>query len=444
MDIIISLLITFFTLLFSVYKGIFVGYPLLLCYFVFVYLSIRRGFKIKEIINMSLNEGKKSFVVLRIFVLIGMITGLWMASGTVPSIIYYGIKYMNPHYFILYSFLISSVVSFLLGTSLGTVSTVGLALILIAKSGNVNVNIVAGAIMSGAYFGDRCSPMSSSANLVANLTNTNLYTNISNMLKTSVIPLVLTVVIYYIFSIKYPANFTQVSIDTQIASTFNINYIILLPAFIILVFSLFKINVKLSMLASIITAFVLAIISQHYNPMEVLKFSILGFQLESSNSLHSILNGGGIISMWKAAFVVFTSCALSGIFNGTNILSSIGSILMRAKGRYMLFVYTVITSFLTGAFGCNQSISSILTYNLMNESYKNNDVNNYQLALDLENTGIVLAALIPWNLAAFVPTLTMGVSSSEFIPYAFYLYLIPLVNLIYIKFFVNYPRVLSE
>ena len=179
MDIIISMFVIFCALIFSIYNGLFVGYPLLLGFFIFTYISWRRGFILRDIIKMSFNGGKRAFVVLEVFLLIGIITSTWIASGTVAAIIYYGIKYMNPNFFILYTFLISCVVSFLLGTSLGTVSTVGVALILMAKGGNINIDIAAGAIIAGAYFGDRCSPMSSSAILVANLTRTNLYTNIS-------------------------------------------------------------------------------------------------------------------------------------------------------------------------------------------------------------------------------------------------------------------------
>lgn len=388
---------------------------------------------LRDIIKMSINGGKKAFVVLIIFLLIGGITGIWMASGTVPAIIYYGIKYMNPNFFILYTFIISSIVSFLLGTSLGTVSTVGVALILMAKGGNVNVNIAAGAIIAGAYFGDRCSPMSSSANLVANLTNTNLYINIRNMFRTSIIPFILSIIIYFILSLQQPLNIIQSNMDTEIANIFKINWIVLLPAIIILIFSLFKINVKLSMIVSIVLASAVAIILQQYKPMEVLRFIILGFNLDSSNPLQNILKGGGIISMWKASFVVFVSCALSGIFDGTNMLKNIEDILMRGKSRYILFIYTAITSIVTAAFGCNQSIATVLTHHLMNKSYEDKNIDNYQLAIDLENTGVVLAALIPWNIAAFVPTMTMGVSSTNFIPYAFYLYLIPIINIFYLK-----------
>ncbi|MBC2582293.1 Na+/H+ antiporter NhaC family protein [Clostridium sp. DJ247] len=433
MDIVISMFVTFCALIFSIYKGIFVGYPLLLGFFIFTCISLRRGFTLSDVIKMSFNGGKKAFVVLEIFLLIGVITGIWMASGTVPAIIYYGIKYMNPNFFILYTFILSCVVSFLLGTSLGTVSTVGIALILMAKSGNININIAAGAIIAGAYFGDRCSPMSSSANLVANLTKTNLYTNIQNMFKTSVIPFILSIIIYLIFSLQEPINFIQNKMDTEITTIFKINWIILLPAIIILIFSLFKIDVKLSMLVSIAAASVIAVIFQHYKPMEVLRFIVLGFQLDSPSPLQNILKGGGVISMWKASLVVFISCALSGIFNGTNMLKNIEDILMRAKTRYMLFIYTTIISIVTAAFGCNQSISTVLTHNLMNKSYEDKNIHRFQLAIDLENTGVVLAALIPWNIAAFVPTMTMGVSSTGFIPYACYLYLIPIINILYLK-----------
>ena len=137
--------------------------------------------------------------------------------------------------------------------------------------------------------------------------------------------------------------------------------------------------------------------------------------------------------MWKASFVVFVSCALSGIFDGTNMLKNIEDILMRGKSRYILFIYTAITSIVTAAFGCNQSIATVLTHHLMNKSYEDKNIDSYQLAIDLENTGVVLAALIPWNIAAFVPTITMGVSSTKFIPYAFYLYLIPIINIFYLK-----------
>ncbi|WP_129596102.1 Na+/H+ antiporter NhaC family protein [Anaerophilus nitritogenes] len=434
MNVVISIFVVFFTLIFSVYKGIFVGYPLLLGFFVFVYISLRKGFLLKDIIKMSISGIKKAFIVLKIFILIGAITGVWMASGTVPAIIYYGILHMNPHFFILYTFLISCMVSFLLGTSFGTISTVGLALMLIAKTGNINVNLAAGAIMSGTYFGDRCSPMSSSANLVANLTQTDLYINIKNMFKTSIIPFILSVIIYFILSLKAPLHIIDSKMHNEIINVFQINWIVLLPAIIILVFALFKIDVKISMLVSIAVASIIAIFIQYYKPIEVLNFIFLGFHLDKSSSLQNILKGGGILSMLKSFVVVFISCSLAGIFDGTNMLSNIENILMKAKTRYDLLVYTTITSIITAAFGCNQSISTVLTNQLMKKSYLDKNIDKYQFAIDLENTGIVLSPLIPWNIAVLVPATIMGVDSIGFIPYSFYLYLIPIINIVLLKY----------
>lgn len=434
MDIIIGMLIAFSTLVISVFNGIFVGYPLFFCFSIFVFISWRREFPLRDIAQMSIVGGKKAFVVLEIFVLIGIITSIWMASGTVPAIIYYGMKYMNPNLFILYVFLISCGVSFLIGTSLGTVGTVGIALIFMAKGGNVDPNITAGAIIAGAFFGDRCSPMASSANLIANLTQTNLYTNIVNMFKTGIVPFVLSLLFYFLLSLQQPMDFVENTMDREIISIFEINWVILLPAFIILLFSLFKINIKLSMMVSIVVAVIIAKGYQGYSILQLLRFIFLGFNLETNSSLDDILKGGGIISMWGATFVVFISCCLSGIFNGTNMLKSIQNILRTAKTRYMLFVYTTITSIATAAFGCNQSISTVLTHDLMGKSYEERGVDNNQFAADLGNTGVLLAALIPWSIAAFVPTTTMNVSPIGFIPYAFYLYIVPIVNIIYFKF----------
>lgn len=433
MDIIIGMLVTFCVLVFSVYKGIFVGIPLLIGFFIFALISWRRGFSPRDIISMSYSGGKKAFVVLRIFILIGAITSIWMSAGTVPGIVYYGIKFMNPKFFILYAFLISSLVSFLLGTSLGTVSTVGLALIVMAKGGNINPNIAAGAIIAGAYFGDRCSPMSSSANLVSNLTETDIYKNIRNMFATSIIPLIISIILYAVVSFKHPLGFAEGSIDGELINIFNINWIVLLPAIIIVIFSIFRVNIKTSMLFSIIAAAIISLLIQNHSFIEILKYILLGFSLDSSSPLHSIIKGGGIISMWKASLVVFVSCSLAGIFEGTDMLKSVENILGKARTRGEVFFYTTIVSILTAAFGCNQSISIVLTDQFMACTYKQKKLDKYKLAIDLENTAIVLAALIPWNIAAFVPTATMNVSSMGFIPYAFYLYLIPITSIVFFK-----------
>jgi NhaC family Na+:H+ antiporter len=432
MDLIIAFIITFLLLVLSVYRGIFVVYPLIIGLILFSIVAIRRGHALKDVLIMAYKGGKKSLIVIKIFVLIGAITSIWMASGTVSAIVYYGIRLLRPNIFILSAFLISSFVSLLIGTSFGTVGTVGIALMVVARGGGANIAATAGAIIAGAYFGDRCSPMSSSASLVSYSTETNIYDNIKSMFKTSVVPFFISVVFYAMISQIFPLHKSSSFINNEIVKAFSVNIIVLLPAFIIVVLSLFKVNVKISMLISIIIAFLMSVLIQHNNIVNSMKFVIFGYTMDKSSALYLIIKGGGVISMLKTSLVVFVSSAFAGIFEETGMLNSIENIIYKANSRYELFRNMIITSILTSAFGCSQAIAVILTHMLNKKAYEKNKINNSTLAVDLEDTAIILCALVPWNIALLLPMVNLGADVSC-IPYLFYLYILPIFNLILIK-----------
>ncbi len=408
------------------------GYSLSIGLLIFIILACKRKFKLMDVLRMAYNGGKKSFIVLQIFILIGAVTSTWMASGTVPAIVYYGIKLLDPNTFIISVFLICSAVSFLLGTSFGTVGTVGVAFMVMARGGDANLSLVAGAILSGAYFGDRCSPMSSSANLVANITETNLYTNINNMFRSSSIPLVIAVFIYLIFSFMFPLNVVQSNISSEIVKTFDISIITLIPALIVLVFCIFRINVKVSIAISIIAASIISIAIQQNSVIDIIRYIIMGYDLKTDSILSEIIKGGGIVSMLKSAYIVFVSSAFTGIFEGTKMLESLDSITNKSDSRAGSFFTTIIVSIITSAFGCTQTLALILTHMLVKKNYEENGINKESLALDIENSAIVIAPLIPWNIALLVPLATLNAGESAIL-YAFYLYLIPLTSVLYFK-----------
>ncbi|MDQ7092603.1 Na+/H+ antiporter NhaC family protein [Desulfosporosinus sp. PR] len=426
----ISLVLTFALLVVCTLKGIFIGFPLALCWLNFAFIAWRRGYSLREILQMSYQGGKKSLIVVRILILVGAITSLWIAAGTTPAVLYYGIRLLNPKFFLVYAFLISSAVSFLLGTSFGTVSTVGLALILMAKSGHLNSNMAAGAIIAGAYFGDRCSPMSSSANLVANLTTSNLYENIKGMFRTGTLPFFLSALAYLGLSLNHPLTFAGNTMLTEISRLFSLNWLVFSPALVILILAFLKVDVKKSMLVSILLAGFISMEMQRRNLLAVLQIALLGFKLQVDSPLKTILQGGGILSMWKVTLVVFVSCCLAGLFAESNILKDFDQFLAKAKSRSNKFLTTTIMSLLTSILGCSQTISIVLTHSLMDKVYTEGRPAKTQLALDLENTAVPLAALIPWNAAGFVPTSTLNVSLMGFIPFAFFLYLLPLLQIL--------------
>lgn len=423
MDLLFALAFSFLLLIFSVFRGYFIAYPLLVAMGILVTVLMRRGFALSKLMQMALAGSRAAIPVLSILPLIGAVTAVWIAAGTVPAIVYYGIKLINPDYFIFWAFVLTSLVSLLLGTSFGTVSTIGIALMIVAKGSHLDPHPIAGAIIAGAYVGDRASWMSSSANLIAKITQTDLYANIKNMLVTGFIPLVISSLLYLALSLLYPVQVTETTLLTQISQLFNLNLIVLLPALTILVLAVLRVEVKVSMLISIGVGMVIAYFLQHYTISQIFYYAIAGFSLSDNSPLRGILVGGGMISMLKLCAIVVVSTAIAGILAGTNALQIVDQYLNKIQHRSDLFLATTVIGIATGAFGCTQTIAIVLTQQLVKNQYIQRGLTNSELAIDLENTVVVLSPLIPWNIAGLVPA-TILMTDAGFIPYAWYLYIL--------------------
>lgn len=428
LNIVFIFILFFVSLLCSVYQDVSIVYSLVLGLICFTLVSLGRGYKLNELCKMMGNGSKKSLIVIKIFFLIGVITAVWRACGTIAFIVYYGMIFMSAKYFILSAFVLCCIVSFLLGTSFGTVGTIGVVLIVLAKSGSVDINVAAGAIIAGAYFGDRCSPMSSSANLVAVLTNTELYINIKNMMKTSIIPFVLSIVGYILLSQSHPLVFYDNQIGNAILNTFDISIIVLFPAIVILFLAAFRVDVKLSMSISIMSGILIGIFIQHITFWAMLNYIVTGYYLDRTDFLAEIIQGGGLYSMLKVSLIVLISSAYSGIFEGTDLLREIDFFFEGLSQKIGVYSAVILSSIATAAFSCNQTLAVMLTHQFEHKIYEKRKISNYQLALDLENTVILISALIPWNIAGAVPAAALS-ADSGFIIYALYLFLVPLTNL---------------
>ena len=431
MDLFIAIGLSFVLLLVGTSKGVFIAYPLLMAMAIFMAMLMQRGFALSNLMAMAWRGSQKSWSVLSVLLIIGIVTAVWMAAGTVPAIVYYGIQLIRPQYFILAAFLLTSFVSLLIGTSFGTVGTIGTALMIMANSSGLNTHLVAGAIIAGAYVGDRCSPMSSSANLIASITHTALYSNVKNMWRTALIPLSISIAIYGVLSFLNPSDAIDPRFTAELDRLFEIGWLELLPAFVILVLTFLQVEVKQSMLISILVAVIIAVMQQHYSAIELLKFIVVGFRLPDS-FLQPILAGGGLLSMLKVTIVVIISTAFVGLFAETQLLERVENWLDRVRSRSNCFLSTCAIGTGAAAFGCTQTIAILLTQQLVASKYKENDQDKSNLALDLENTVVVISPLIPWNIAGLVPATILS-TDAGFIPFAFYLYLLPLLNLIALK-----------
>ena len=408
-----------------------IGLGITIAILLIIIYGLSKGYKIEDLVDGGWLNAKKSFLVVKIFLLVGAISATWIVSGTIPGIVYYGIKFINPKYFYLCCFLITSFMSFLIGSSFGTVSTIGIAMMAIGRGLEIDVGIAAGAIIAGAFFGDRCSPVSSSASLVATLTDSELYKNIKNMFKTGTIPFICASLMYLLISVEPSKVMGDNIISNEIIGNFNLSIFVFLPVLIILLCALVKINVKASMSLSIISAILVALIFQKSSIIYVIKSLFLGYELDKDITLKNILKGGGVISMWKASYIIFISCFFSGIVEKIKLFEPLKKMLSKSKNRVFLYISTIFVSTITCMFGCNQSIAIVMTVDIMKDIYKKKNIPNDELALEIEDTAVVIAPLIPWNIAGYIPAMVMlEINTFRYIPYGFYLYFLPIYVLI--------------
>ena len=420
---IVAILLFSMSLIVCLLLKLSVVYALIIGYIIFISYGLIKGHNLIVLIKKSFEGVLTVKNILLVFILIGMITALWRASGTIAFIVYMGSKLISPSILILLTFLLCSILSVLIGTSLGTAATMGVICASIGKAMGVNPYYIGGAVLSGIYFGDRCSPMSTSALLIAELTKTNLYTNIKLMIKTSIIPFIVTCLFYLFLGFKSKVSNISVDVTEIFKQNYNLNIIVIIPAILIIILSILKINVKKTMLVSIVISFIIAMFIQRDSIVALINYCIFGYH-HPNERLNLMMKGGGILSMVNVSLIVGISSSYSGIFKETKMLVSLKKHLKDFSKKTSSYFVIFLSSIISGAIACNQSLGTILTNELCGEL-----VEKQKMAIILENTVILLVGLIPWNIAMDVPLKTIGVGFMSGL-FAFYLYFLPLWNLI--------------
>lgn len=424
MDFLTAFLIFIGAMVFSVVMDVNMMMPLFVGFFAFGTVAYRRGQSVRDILRLSAAGIKKAIVVVQIMLCIGFLTASWRSGGTILFFVYYGVGFITPHIFILAAFLLCLILSYMLGTSFGTAGTMGVIIMTIAKASGVDPLMTAGAIMSGIYFGDRGSPASSSASLTALITDTELYGNVKMMYKTGLAALLLSIGFYGVLSYLNPMPSGNIEVLNLIAESYDISWYVAIPAVIMLVLPLLKVKVYIAMLISAAAATVEAVLFQGV-PAGRAVWSLIAGVASDGTYLGDLLSGGGLVSMLDICVVVMLSCTYSEMFEATDMLRSVNERMAAVVGKIGRFPTACILSVLTCAIFCNQTIAAIVTVNLLSSTYKNSGASNEEMAMDIENSAIVIAGVVPWCLACIAP-LTMIGSSLAALKYSVYMFLIPI------------------
>ncbi len=424
MELILSFAIFMAAMIVSLIRGVTMALPLALGLACFAVVALRRGFPLGDVARMFAKGAWESRVVVIVMLLIGCLTALWRQTGTIAFFTYYGVKLIPPALFLPAAFALSALMSYALGTCFGVAATIGVILMTIARASGVNLALVGGAVMSGLYVGDRGSPAASSASLVANETRTDVSENIRLMLPSSILPLALCALLYLALSRFARPEAVDGSLIASFGEEFRLSPWCLLPTILLLAPAFAGLDIKRVMAVNIAASAALALLLQGAALPDVLRMTVMGY-VPRDAALAPILSGGGAVSMLEVEALLLLSSGLSGIFEGTRMLASVEGAFERLARRAGRFPAMVAASLLASAVFCNQTIGVIMCRQCMSRCYGSDHAGRLDLMLDIENSVITLAGLVPWCIACGVPLRMMGCGLSA-LPFAAYLYLIPL------------------
>lgn len=367
-----------------------------------------------------------------ILLMVGMIVGLWLVGGTIPTLIWYGLSWLSPGILVPAACLLAAVTSTATGTSFGTISTLGIALMGVSEASGIPAPLMAGAIVSGAYFGDKMSPLSDTTNVAPAVSGTTVYEHINSMIFTTVPSLAISVVAFYFLGLGAGGEVDPASIEalkSSLEANFNVGPVTLLPALTILVMSVRKAPALPSLAAGVVVSCLSAIATQGTRIQALAKAATNGFTGQTGNqALDTLLTRGGVMSMLPTVLLILAATALGGVLRETGTVRRlVDELLVRVKSRGGLVLATLSSCYLTLVASGNQMLAIIVPGQAFKDAFAMRGLHPKVLSRTLEDAGTLGAPLIPWSTAALFIHGMLKVPSTGYWKYALLNWITPLV-----------------
>jgi NhaC family Na+:H+ antiporter len=392
-------------------------------------LGLILRFKWQDMERGIVDSIHKAMPAILIMLCVGILIGAWIVSGTIPMIIYYGLKLISPKFFLVTACFVCSLTSIATGTSWGTIGTLGVAFMGIALGLGIPPGPAAGAIVAGAYFGDKMSPFSDVTNLAPVAAGSNLFDHIKHMLWSATPAWLIGLFIYFLIGLGYEAKTveseTMTLIMTTLKENFNFNILLLLPMVIVLYFAATKKPTIPGMLLSSFVAGILAVIFQKASIPEIASALNTGFQANTGiDRVDQLISRGGMMSMMETQLVAFTAFSFGGIMQKTGLLSVILDRVMTFANKVWSIVLTTIsTSIVTALVTGSSYLSMIIPGELLAPVYQEKGLAAKNLSRIIEESGAIIVPLIPWSMAGVYITGTLEVPTFSYAPWAIMNYL---------------------
>lgn len=389
---------------------------------------------------------KSVFIPIMILFLVGALAGTWLVSGVVPAMVYYGLQVLNPSIFLPASVIISAVISIATGSSWTTSATVGIALVGIGTALGINPGMIAGAVISGAYFGDKMSPLSDTTNLAPAMAGSDLFTHIRYMAFTTVPTALVTLVIFGIISFTIDTSgSTDVSnLLNTIDNTFNITPWLFLVPVAVIALILLKTKPLIALGTGVILAAIFAFIFQSEvlsnlgdtKLSSVITSIFKDTQITTENEkLNDLFSSGGMKGMLWTIFLILCAMVFGGVMDGIGALSRITAALLSvASSVFGLFASTVISCLGLNAIASDQYLAIVIPGKMFKKAFKDRELAPENLSRTLEDSGTVTSVLIPWNTCGAYQSGVLGVGVGEYFLYAFFNWMSPFTTLLFAAF----------
>jgi NhaC family Na+:H+ antiporter len=370
-----------------------------------------------------------------ILLTIGMVIGIWISTGIVPAMISWGLSLLSPTFFLPASCLVCSIVSLVTGSSWSTAGTIGIALIGVGGTLGIPEGLSAGAILSGAYFGDKLSPMSETTNLAPAMAGTDLISHIRHMLFTTVPAWTLSMLLYIAYGMGFEAQASPADIQAMqatIEGAFHPSLLHLLPPALVLGLVLKKLPAVPSLLAGCVVAAAIGLLNG-LSVAELLAAAYSGFKSDTgSATLNTLLQRGGMSSLMSVVLLIFSAMCFGGIMERTGMLHRLAEfVLKRAKSSGSLIASTVLTSVAINILAADQYISIVVPGRMFAKAYAQRGLHPKNLSRALEDGGTITSALVPWNSCGAYMSSTLGVATLTYLPYAFLNIINPLLGILF-------------
>ncbi|MGB0199474.1 MAG: Na+/H+ antiporter NhaC family protein [Flavobacteriaceae bacterium] len=420
------------------------AFPLEIVFLLAAFFSVAHllciGFKWNDIQAAIVQKLSKGFPAILILFSIGLVIATWIISGTIPMLIYYGIKLINPSYMYVLAFLIPVLFSTLTGTSWGSAATIGTVIMGIASAVDAHLGITAGAVIGGAYMGDKMSPLSDTTNLAALSVDVNLYEHIRSMMYTTASSACIVVVVFFVLGYTHPPLLQDTNSPetlqmlTTLESMFDFNFLLLLPPLVVLMGSLRRMATLPTLLTSCALACVLALGFQQFTFENVLTALKDGFHTHMTpwatdipERVGVLLNRGGLYALNEV--IIFTLMALT--FIGTlDVTQAMPRIVNRvfafAKTRSAVILSSLASTGFTNAITSNQPATSFIIGDAFRKQYDRFKISRKVLSRSIEDYGTMLESLIPWSSTSLFMVATLGVAHADY----WHWQLLSLVNLV--------------